>query len=476
MNTKNGSGQKVLIFGLGQFGKGLLKKLAPVCRVTVVDHRETEIARCKEEVPDADYVHGAAESVLTWKKLNLDNLKFIISAVRSNEVDLEVCRIARKEYKLKIPILVLVYNEVDEKLFAPYNATIINPLELGIGVVLKKMTTHVSFAANVGLEEGELVEVTVKARSHLVDKKLKYLHPTSWHIAALYRSGNLIIPEGNTTIKVGDRVLLVGPPNVLKNVTDIYSKGLPQFPLQYGPNILFPLQAQFLEHMDESIYWLDSFKAQRLYFAPFKHRLSAELREKIKGKVQRFKIGEPVERFAQLLPPPQDTGILVIPQQGKWLKYNRLRTCCKKSVKPFFLSRKTFPYEGVVIGFNGPDPGQAMEVGVEIAKLLNIPYRAYYVTLPKQMRGREQDTRLRLRRRIITDYQSIYKSTIPYDVLEGNPVRRSLKYLEPLKNHLLILVINPNDPISIFRPNVSYLVSKNTHLSTLVIPESFTNE
>lgn len=471
-----GSNQKVLIFGLGQFGTGLLKKLCPECEVTVVDHRETELAAMKEEMPKAQYVHGAAESVLTWKKLDLKDLQFIISAVRSNEVDLEVCRIARKEFKLRIPILVLVYNEVDEKLFEPYNATIINPLELGIQVVLKKMTTNVSHAANVGNEEGELVEVLVRSWSHLVGRKLKHLNPRSWHISALYRDNDLIIPDGNSSIKIGDRVLLLGNPKVLKNVTDIFLKGLPQFPLQYGTDILFPLQAKFQDYMDESIYWLDSFKARQIHFAPFKRQLSTELMEKIKKKVKKFKTGESVERFKQLFPLPSDTGVLVIPQEGNWLKFTRLRDCCRKSTKPFFLSRNTFPYEGVAICFNGPDPVQAMEVGIEISRLLEIPVKIFYVTMPKQMRGQEEDARLRLRRQIITDYQSIYKSVIPYDVLEGNPVREAKNYLEAFKNHLLILALNPKDRHSIFRPNASYLIAKHSHLSTLVIPEFHTNE
>lgn len=471
-----GSKEKILIFGLGQFGTGLLKKLCPECQVTVVDHRESELAAMQKELPGANYVHGAAESVLTWKKLDLKDLGFIISAVRSNEVDLEVCRIARNEFNLKIPILVLVYNEVDKSLFEPFNVIIINPLELGIQVVLKKMSTHVSHAANVGNEEGELVEVLVRSWSHLVGRKLKHLNPKSWHISALYRDDKLIIPDGNSSIKIGDRVLLLGNPKVLKNVTDIFLRGSPQFPLQYGSEILFPLQTKYMEYMDEAIYWLDSFKARQIHFAPFKRKLSNQLMEKIKEKVKKFDTGESVERFKQLFPLPLDTGVLFIPQEGHWLEFIRLRVCCRRSAKPFFLSRKTFPYDAVAICFNGPDPVQAMEVGVEISRLLDIPIKIFYVTMPKQMRGQVEDARLRLRRQIITDYQSIYKSVIPYEVLEGNPVREARYYLESLENHLLILTLNPNNRHSFFRPNASYLIAKHSHLSTLVIPEFNTDE
>jgi Trk K+ transport system NAD-binding subunit len=472
----NGDKQKVLLFGLGQFGRALLRELAGEWQVTAVDIHEARSAKMKEEVPDAEYFHGAAESIITWKQLDLSGFKYIISAVRSIEVDLEVCRIARDVYKLKIPILALVYNEVDEKLFEPYHAMVINPLDLGIEVILHKMTKHISYAANVGLGRGELIEVAVKARSHLVDRKLKYLSPSSWHISALYRDGRLILPNGNSSIKIGDRVLLVGDPAVLGNLTKILLKGLPQFPLQYGAEIVVPLHEDFESSLDEGIYWKKSFKVKRLTIAPFKNKLPQDFKEKIKNQVEHFKTGVTVERFQQLFPLPKETGVIVIPAGQGWLKDSRLRMGFKRSAKPFLLSRGTFPYEGVVVLLNGPDPGQAMEAGIEIARLLDIPYQAFYVTLPKEMRGQEEDHCLRLRRQIIMDYESIYKASLPYDVKEGNPVRETLKFLEPLKNHLLVVVTKAGASIAWHKPNVPYLVAKKTHLSALVIPESHTHE
>ncbi len=472
----NGEKQKVLIFGLGQFGRGLLRELAEEWQVTAVDIHETRIAQLKETVPDAQYFHGAGESALTWKKLDLTDLKYIISAVRSTDVDLEVCRMARDVYKLKIPIIVLVYDEVDEKLFEPFHATVINPFDLGIHVVLKKMSKHVAHAGNVGLGHGELIEVLVKARSHLVDRKLKHLRPSRWHISALYREERLILPEGNSSIKIGDRVLLVGDPAELESVTEILLKGLPQFPLQYGSEIVFPLHEDFDKHMNEAVYWLDSFKARRIRFAPFKNKLARDIKERVKTSVDRFKVGETIERFQQLFPLTPESGVLVIPVEEGWFKDARLLMGFRKSAKPFLLSRLQFPYEGVVVYLNGPDPGQVMETGVEIARLLDIPYRALYVTLPKEMRGQDEALRLRLRRQLIVDYEGIYKSSIPYDVLEGNPVRETMKYLAPLKNHLLVIVTDTNASIAFHKPNVPYLVAKKTHLSTLVIPEAHTNE
>ena len=468
--------QKVLIFGLGYFGKAFLKTLAGEWDVTGVDINESRIDLLQGKFPGVKYHNGAAGSLSTWKKIDLDGLKFIISTLRDEDLNLELCQIARETFDLGIPIIILVNGDIDKKKFAPFNVSLLNPLKPGTDLLLKELGQNVTHAVNVGLGQGELIEVGIKARSHLVDRKLKYLQPKQWHISALYRNSQLIMPCGTCTLKVGDRVVLVGDPKVLENVTTILLKGLPQFPLQYGNNIVFPLHVSFSVNMDEAIYWQKTFKARRIQFVPFKKKLSPAFTDKIKTQVEQFDIEKPIELFKEIFTFSPDTGVLVVPACKGCLKYFRTRKTFNKSRKPFLLSRLTFPYEGVVISLCGPDPIQAMQTGIEIAKLLEKPYRVVYVTLPKEMRGREEDERLRWRRHIISDFEGIYKKTIDYKVLEGNPVQQTLTYLKPLKNHLLVITTNPGERLSFFSPNVPYLVARKTHLSTLVVPEAETDE
>jgi hypothetical protein len=228
--------------------------------------------------------------------------------------------------------------------------------------------------------------------------------------------------------------------------------------------------------LDEAIYWLNSFKAHRIHFAPFKKKLSPIFTEKIKKNVRYFEIGTSIELFKEIFILPLNTGVLVVPADMGWLKNFRIRGTFKNSKKPFLLSRLTFPYEGIVILLNGPDPVQAMETGIEMATLTGIPFRVLYVALPREMRGREEDNRLRLRQQIVSDFEGIHRTSIDYDVLEGNPVREALKYLKPLGNHVLVVVTDPRASLSFFKFNVPYLVAKKTHLSTLVIPETHTDE
>lgn len=468
--------QKILVFGLGCLGRELLKAISSEWYVIAVDMDEKRTDRFREEFPNEEFHNGAADSMVTWKKLDLENLRYIVSTIKDTAVNIEACRIARKEFGLKIPVIILHYVEEDEKLYEPFGVTLMNSLEPGIRIILKTLEKSVVKSANVGLGKGELIEVEIKARSHLVGRKLKHLRPSQWHISAIYRSNKLIMPDGHSSLKIGDRVVLVGNPGVLENVTATLLKGIPQFPLQYGSDIVFPLHEDFNRSMDEAIYWLDKFKAQRIQFIPFIKKLSHTISQRVKTDVERFSTGKPIELFKEIFLQKLNTGVLIVPVDKGWLRNYRLRHTFIRSRKPFLLSRLTFPYNGIVIALNGPAPVRSLETGIEISAMLGVPFRVIYVTLPKEMRGREEDEELKMCGEIVSDFEGIHKKSIAYEVLTGNPVREILSYLQSLDNHLLVVVNDPGASISFFKSNVPYLVAKNTRLSTLVLPEAQSND
>ncbi len=472
--------QKILIFGLGYFERELIKTISKNWQVVAVDYNEEQINIAKKQMPGVQYLRGDVSSILTWKKLDLTDVRHIISTIRDRDVNLEVCRIARQVLKLKQPIMVLVYedSQEDEALFKPFDAALIKPVKLGIQVIQKRLEKNISQAVNVGFGKGELIEVHVQSRSHLVDHRLKYLRPSQWHISAIYRQDELIIPTGHCRIKLGDRVVLVGDPKVLENVADILIKGSPQFPLQYGTDIVFPLHRDFSDHLDEAVYWLDKFKALRIRFIPFKKGVSKELTGKIKTEVESFKVGETVEIFKEIFDLDLNAGVMFVPSRRRWFQPCRAKIAFKKAGRPFLISARSFPYRGVIVSLNGPDPALALDTGFEIAGLAGIPMQALYVTLPREMRGAEEDKNLKKREEIIGDFEGIHRLSIPYQVKDGNPVIETLQFLKPFGQHLLVMVHDPRLSMSALKPtlNVAYLIARSTRISSLVVPVEETSE
>ncbi len=463
--------RKVLLFGLGCYGKDILEDLSKNWETIAVDIKEEKIKEAKDKGIEAEFIVGDASSILTWKKLNIDEIKYIITTITDADVDLEVCRIAREVFKLDVPIIVLLHQLEREKEFKPYSVNIVKPVEITKNIVLNIIEKNYAKAINIGLGKGEIIEVTILAKSHLVDRKLKYLKPSKWRIAAIYRGERLIIPSGNTQIKVGDKVVLIGDPKVLENLVNILLKGIPQFPLQFGTAILSPISKRFKKSIEETLYFFKHTKVQKIVFLPYKSRVPKNLKQEIEKEVKNVEYGKRISSLKELLKFNEDTGLITIPYNDLSIfEKLKLKYFFKNSQKPFLIERKNFPYKEIVISLNNPDPAYALEIGIELSRMFNIPYKVIYVALPKQLRTETEEKQIQEIQEIISDFEGIYKKSINYIFIEGNPVKESLKFVQNLENSLLILASCRKDNFSLFNPNISYLIAKKTDLSTLILP------
>ncbi|NPA58253.1 MAG: TrkA family potassium uptake protein [Aquificae bacterium] len=466
--------RQLVIFGLGFFGSKLLEKLSKDWNIVAVDINPERIEELKEQFQDREnvsFITGDASSILTWKKLDLSGVKYIISTIKDSDVSLEVCRIARDVFDLNTPILVLLFDEDREKEFERYEVSIIKPAEIISNAVISKIEKNYTPAANIGLGKGEIIEVNILARSHLVDRKLKYLRPSRWRIAAIYRDGELIIPTGEERIRVGDKVVLIGDPKVLENLVNILLKGIPQFPLQFGANFGTVYHPKFKKSFEETAYFKKNTKAHKLLLFPYKNYDIRKDFDYIKEVVDSFEVKSSVSDLLELFDMNQNIGVVSFPFVKKplfvWFK---LKKIFQKATKPFLLSRGIYPYKGIVVSLNCPDPAFALEMGIEIARLMKLPLEVIFAVMPVELRGIEEEEALKERNSIINDFEHIYKTGIKYSVLEGNPVKKTLEYLKDRKEHLLILSYDKKEEISVFNPSVPFYIAKDSKNSTLCFP------
>ena len=209
-------GKKILLFGLGFFQRQLLRSLSKTRSCIVIDTDGALLDNFHEEAPFTEVIEGEASSIVTWKKINTSDISHIVSSVQDYDVVLEICRITSEVYKLDIPLIILWHGQsVDATDFEKYGAKVINPMALGVGAVESLIDKNYSKPANIGLGHGEIVEVSILRRSHIVDRKMRYLQPSRWRVAAAYRDGKLIIPDGDFKLQIGDRAVLICYPKVI---------------------------------------------------------------------------------------------------------------------------------------------------------------------------------------------------------------------------------------------------------------------
>ena len=92
-------------------------------------------------------------------------------------------------------------------------------------------------AQNVGLGEGEIMEVLVPFGSSYVYRRVSSISQNDWHISAIYRSNQLLLITKERLILPNDLLLLVGKPSVLKMIYRSIKRELGQFPAPYGHNL-----------------------------------------------------------------------------------------------------------------------------------------------------------------------------------------------------------------------------------------------
>lgn len=114
-------------------------------------------------------------------------------------------------------------------------------------------------AQNVGLSEGEIMEVAVPFGSSFAYRHIGSISQVKWRIVALYRNSKQILPTSATMIKPQDTILIVGKPNILNNIylRIINKEGL--FPEPFGKNLYLILDMNFdaeqaINCMQEALY------------------------------------------------------------------------------------------------------------------------------------------------------------------------------------------------------------------------------
>lgn len=469
-NSSNAIEKYTLIIGTGYFERELINFLKERRKLTVIDIRLNHIEKLAEKMPDVEFISGDASSLVTWKKINQEALAHIIITLRDPDIVQEICRIARDVFELDIMIIVVSYGDYDTEILEKYNVTIIKPMQMGIDIVATLLERNVSWPINIGNRQGEIVEVQVLKYSHLVGVKLRHIRPVSWSVALIYKDGRPLLPSPDTRISVGDRLIIVGEPKVVKGVVDTLSKGEPNFPLQFGQNISVYSSSQFPKLMNEAVYFYNNTLAKKLNIMPVSGKSLSGLAERLKNENIEFITGQRITHIEDIK--SVNDGLVVLPRKHSNILNPYYKRFFKNAVSPIIFTNGVEKYDRIVISLNTETPSFALEIGVELAKLIKVPFSILYITAIENMRGQKETQYLNFRKNIVSDFELTEGVTMEFKILEGNPVIETVNAVNSIQNQnvLLVLAFDPEDKITFFNPNIQYLITKKLKSSVLAIP------
>jgi len=213
----------ILILGAGQVGSTTAAQLAKEENndVTVVDVDPEKLNKLASK-SDLRVIEGNASYPKTLKAAGADSADMLIAVTSSDEVNMVACQIVSTLFNTQTKIARIraaAYTDRPE-LFSENDIPVdfaISPEDLITDYIIEVIQHPGAFQV-VDFAGGKIrmVGVKTKQQGFLVDNPIRHLHDhlgnEKVRIAAIYREGLMIAPEGDTIIRKGDEVYFIAAP------------------------------------------------------------------------------------------------------------------------------------------------------------------------------------------------------------------------------------------------------------------------
>ncbi len=210
---------KILILGAGQVGGTLAENLArEAFDVTLVDKDGARLRELRDRL-DIQTVQGIASHPDVLRRAGADDADILIAVTNSDEVNMVACQVCYSLYRTPTKIARVRAQSYHSRggFFTEEHMPIdvlINP-EILVTEQIEKLLFYPGTLQVLDFAEGkvQLVAVSAVEGGPLVGQELRFLREhmpkVETRVAAIFRNGRPILPQGNTLIEKGDEVFFI---------------------------------------------------------------------------------------------------------------------------------------------------------------------------------------------------------------------------------------------------------------------------
>ncbi|MGG7073149.1 TrkA C-terminal domain-containing protein [Campylobacter sp. 9BO] len=267
--------KKILIIADGLFAKSFIDKLYGLrsnLHHYVVISNDKDIIDTKNSFENFTYHH--------FDPTSLSRLKAVISGyfsqfiiIMQNEVDAIASYENLRQISTKTDIVFLnLWNIKHESMSEDKHLEFVDNNSIISTHFVGHLPDMPSLADNIGLGQGEIMEVKVPIGSSYMYRHLSSLQQKRWRIALIYRSGELLLPSSSLMIRPNDTLLIVGDPQALHAVYRSIKREPGQFPSPFGSNIYVFLDMKVMSNrrmqkiVANALYLHENLSNKRLIF------------------------------------------------------------------------------------------------------------------------------------------------------------------------------------------------------------------
>jgi trk system potassium uptake protein len=269
---------KIIILGAGQVGRTAAYHLSreEANDVTVIDQNE-EILRDLQDRLDIRTVNGNASSPRILEAAGIADTDILVALTNSDEVNMLACQVAWTLYRTPKKIArvrAADYTERD-RLFGENGVAVdvwISPEQL-VTEYVARLIRYPGALQVLDFADGRVRLVGIRALQGgpLVGQELsalrKHIPTADARVAAIYRAGKSIKPEGTTIIEDGDEVFFLAARDDIRRVMSEMRKEehpLRRVVIAGGGNVGFRLAKALEKHNQVKLIERDAKRARRI--------------------------------------------------------------------------------------------------------------------------------------------------------------------------------------------------------------------
>ena len=232
---------RAVVVGAGASARDLIRRLGDNWTITVIDPDPDRLALA-EQIRDLETILGDGSSAVVLRDADLEHAVTVVAATASDDVNLEITKLARDAGVEQVVSIVRVPDRLDE--FRSLGAECVTPASLAARDMEIAMEPRKLASTTFAEGRAEAIEFEITPDSPVQGKALKEIHSENWVVAAILRDNALVVPHGATRLLTGDRVTVVGAAADFAQIVRTFAGGVSRFPLNFGRKVVVALRSE----------------------------------------------------------------------------------------------------------------------------------------------------------------------------------------------------------------------------------------
>ena len=215
--------RSIMILGGTNLAVSTAARLKDDYQVTLVEKSKRRCQQINQEVSGILVIKGDYTNVELLTEEGLDNMDAFIALTGNSETNIISCLTARNHgvYKTIAQVENKEYIHISQNIGVD---TLINKKLLAANKIFRYVRKgNIEAITSLHGVDAEVIEYCIQKTNQLTKKRVKDLHfPETALIGGVIRGSETLIPNGNTQLQIGDKVIVFALPQAIKRLEELF--------------------------------------------------------------------------------------------------------------------------------------------------------------------------------------------------------------------------------------------------------------